>query len=122
SHPEDPNYVPPSKKRRDSREDTQRKESDDYDSQKYRHGEYASNERLRKFHCERDYRREHPSNSKDHQKRIEWASALKCDQLRKEELEGQLPSTADPEQMMDEPMTLQQAEVASEQQKPQRII
>uniref|UniRef100_A0A915LCC0 Uncharacterized protein n=1 Tax=Romanomermis culicivorax TaxID=13658 RepID=A0A915LCC0_ROMCU len=82
----DPNYVPPSKKRRDSQEDTQK--SDDYDSRKYRHGEYVSNERPRKYHRERDYRREHPSDSKDRQKRIKWASALKRDHLRKEELEA----------------------------------
>uniref|UniRef100_A0A915HJG8 Uncharacterized protein n=1 Tax=Romanomermis culicivorax TaxID=13658 RepID=A0A915HJG8_ROMCU len=76
SHPEDPNYVPPSKKCRDSREDTRsreqketdsrtreqhswstaRKESDDYDSRKNCHGEYASDERPRKYHRDRDYR------------------------------------------------------------------
>uniref|UniRef100_A0A915HGW7 Uncharacterized protein n=1 Tax=Romanomermis culicivorax TaxID=13658 RepID=A0A915HGW7_ROMCU len=87
--------MPPFKKRRDSREDTQsrerketdsrtreqpsrstaRKESDDYDSGKYHHGEYASNERPRKYHRDRDYRREHPSDLEDRQKRIEWASA-----------------------------------------------
>uniref|UniRef100_A0A915KIW3 Uncharacterized protein n=1 Tax=Romanomermis culicivorax TaxID=13658 RepID=A0A915KIW3_ROMCU len=59
SHPEDTNYVPPGKKRRDSREDTPskerketdskmperpswsttQKENDDYNSRKYRHGE-----------------------------------------------------------------------------------
>uniref|UniRef100_A0A915L8N6 Uncharacterized protein n=1 Tax=Romanomermis culicivorax TaxID=13658 RepID=A0A915L8N6_ROMCU len=33
--------------------------------------------------------------------RIEWASTLKRDQLRKEELEGQQPPTADSGQMMD---------------------
>uniref|UniRef100_A0A915I7N2 Uncharacterized protein n=1 Tax=Romanomermis culicivorax TaxID=13658 RepID=A0A915I7N2_ROMCU len=53
---------------------------------------------------------------------MEWASRLKKDQLRKEELEGQQPPRADSEQMIDEPMTSQQAEVASNQQKPQRII
>uniref|UniRef100_A0A915I8J8 Uncharacterized protein n=1 Tax=Romanomermis culicivorax TaxID=13658 RepID=A0A915I8J8_ROMCU len=66
--------------------------------------------------------REHPSHSKDRQKRIGWASTLKRDQLRKEELEGQQPPTADSEQMMDKPTTSQQAEVASDQQKPQRIV
>uniref|UniRef100_A0A915HWA3 Uncharacterized protein n=1 Tax=Romanomermis culicivorax TaxID=13658 RepID=A0A915HWA3_ROMCU len=65
---------------------TARKESDDYDSRKYRHGKYASNEQPRKFHRDRDYRREHPSDSKDRQKRIEWASALKRDQLCKDSL------------------------------------
>uniref|UniRef100_A0A915JN15 Uncharacterized protein n=1 Tax=Romanomermis culicivorax TaxID=13658 RepID=A0A915JN15_ROMCU len=54
-----------------------------------------------KYHHERDFRREHPSDSKDCQKRIEWASALKCDQLPKEELKGQQPPTADSEQMID---------------------
>uniref|UniRef100_A0A915JG60 Uncharacterized protein n=1 Tax=Romanomermis culicivorax TaxID=13658 RepID=A0A915JG60_ROMCU len=91
------------------------------DSRKYRHGEYASNERRRKYHRDRDYRREHPSDSKDRQKRIKWASTLKRDQLQKEELEGQQPPTADSEKMMDEPTTSQQAEVASDQQKPQGI-
>uniref|UniRef100_A0A915L2M0 Uncharacterized protein n=1 Tax=Romanomermis culicivorax TaxID=13658 RepID=A0A915L2M0_ROMCU len=117
------------KKRRDSRDDTRsrehretdtrtrerplpstaRKQSDDYDSRKYRHGEYASNERPRKFHC-------------DHNYRIEWASALKRDQLKKEELEGQQPPMAGSEPMIDEPSTSQQAEIASEQQKPQRTV
>uniref|UniRef100_A0A915JVD8 Uncharacterized protein n=1 Tax=Romanomermis culicivorax TaxID=13658 RepID=A0A915JVD8_ROMCU len=103
SHPKDSNYVPPWKKRRDSREDmrtrerketdsktrerpsqsTTRKESNDYDSQKYRHFEYASKKHPRKYHNDRDYQREHPSDSKDHQKKIEWASALKRDQLQK---------------------------------------
>uniref|UniRef100_A0A915K043 Uncharacterized protein n=1 Tax=Romanomermis culicivorax TaxID=13658 RepID=A0A915K043_ROMCU len=68
-----------------------------------------SNKRTRKYHHDRDYPREHPSDSKDRQKRIEWASALKRDQLPKEELEGQQPPTADSEQMIDEPTRSQQA-------------
>uniref|UniRef100_A0A915KWS0 Uncharacterized protein n=1 Tax=Romanomermis culicivorax TaxID=13658 RepID=A0A915KWS0_ROMCU len=76
---------------------TTQKESDDYDSQKYRHREYASNKGPRKYHHDRDYCREHPSDSKDREKRIEWASALKCDQLRKEESESQQLPTADSE-------------------------
>uniref|UniRef100_A0A915J1F1 Uncharacterized protein n=1 Tax=Romanomermis culicivorax TaxID=13658 RepID=A0A915J1F1_ROMCU len=66
--------------------------------------------------------REHPSESKDRQKRFEWASALKRDQLRKEQLEGQQPSTTGSEPMFDEPTTSQQAGVAGEQQKPQRTV
>uniref|UniRef100_A0A915KM80 Uncharacterized protein n=1 Tax=Romanomermis culicivorax TaxID=13658 RepID=A0A915KM80_ROMCU len=119
SHPEDPNYVPPSKKHGDLPEDmrsrerkgtdsrmrerpspsTARKESDDYNSLKYPH--------------------EHPSDSKDRQKRIEWASALKQDQLRKKELKIQQPPTADSEKIIDELTMLQQEEVANVQQKPQ---
>uniref|UniRef100_A0A915L012 Uncharacterized protein n=1 Tax=Romanomermis culicivorax TaxID=13658 RepID=A0A915L012_ROMCU len=76
-------------------------------------------EHLRKYHHDRDYQREHPSDSKDRQKRIEWASALKRDQLRKEELEGQQPPMADSEKMIDQLTMSQQAEVASIQQKPQ---
>uniref|UniRef100_A0A915LCM8 Uncharacterized protein n=1 Tax=Romanomermis culicivorax TaxID=13658 RepID=A0A915LCM8_ROMCU len=64
----------------------------------------------------REQDREHPSDSKDHQKRIEWARALKRDQLRKEELESQQPLTADSEKMIDEPTTLQQAEMVCIQQ------
>uniref|UniRef100_A0A915K4Z7 Uncharacterized protein n=1 Tax=Romanomermis culicivorax TaxID=13658 RepID=A0A915K4Z7_ROMCU len=85
---------------------TTRKESEDYDSRKYPH----------------NYRREHPSNSKDCQKKIEWASALKRDQLRKEALESQQPPTADSERMINEPTMLQQAGVATVQQKPQQIV
>uniref|UniRef100_A0A915JHG1 Uncharacterized protein n=1 Tax=Romanomermis culicivorax TaxID=13658 RepID=A0A915JHG1_ROMCU len=58
-------------------------------------------------------------DSKDRQKKIEWASALKRDQLRKEELEGKQPPTADSDRMIDELTTSQQAEVAIVQQKPQ---
>uniref|UniRef100_A0A915HJB7 Uncharacterized protein n=1 Tax=Romanomermis culicivorax TaxID=13658 RepID=A0A915HJB7_ROMCU len=60
--------------------------------------------------------REHPSDSKDPQKKIEWASALKRDQLQKEEIESQQPPTADSERMIEEPTTSQQAEMASIQQ------
>uniref|UniRef100_A0A915J3S5 Uncharacterized protein n=1 Tax=Romanomermis culicivorax TaxID=13658 RepID=A0A915J3S5_ROMCU len=59
---------------------------------------------------------EHLSDSKDWQKKIEWASTLKCDQLQKEEIESQQPPTADSERMVDEPTTSQQAEMASVQQ------
>uniref|UniRef100_A0A915LDB9 Uncharacterized protein n=1 Tax=Romanomermis culicivorax TaxID=13658 RepID=A0A915LDB9_ROMCU len=72
-----------------------------------------------KYHHKRDYWREHPSNSKDRQKKIEWAGALKQDQLRKEDLEGKQPPTADSDRMIDELTTSQQAEVAIVQQKPQ---
>uniref|UniRef100_A0A915HI61 Uncharacterized protein n=1 Tax=Romanomermis culicivorax TaxID=13658 RepID=A0A915HI61_ROMCU len=101
---------------------TARKESDDYNSRKYHHGEYASNEHPRKYHHNRNYRREHSSDSKDCQTKVEWVSALKQDQLRKKELEGQQPPTADSEEMIDEPTTSQQAEEATDQQKPQRIM
>uniref|UniRef100_A0A915KTB3 Uncharacterized protein n=1 Tax=Romanomermis culicivorax TaxID=13658 RepID=A0A915KTB3_ROMCU len=46
----------------------------------------------------------------------EEASALKRDELQKEEKESQQPATADSERMIDEPSTSQQAEMASEQQ------
>uniref|UniRef100_A0A915L5B9 Uncharacterized protein n=1 Tax=Romanomermis culicivorax TaxID=13658 RepID=A0A915L5B9_ROMCU len=54
--------------------------------------------------------------------RIEWASALKGNQLKKEELESQQPPTAGSEPMIDEPTMSQQAEMASEQQKPQGTV
>uniref|UniRef100_A0A915HMY8 Uncharacterized protein n=1 Tax=Romanomermis culicivorax TaxID=13658 RepID=A0A915HMY8_ROMCU len=57
----------------------------------------------------------HPSNSKDWQKKLEWASTLKRDQLQKEEIESQQPASADSERMIDEQSTSQQAEMASNQ-------
>uniref|UniRef100_A0A915HLY2 Uncharacterized protein n=1 Tax=Romanomermis culicivorax TaxID=13658 RepID=A0A915HLY2_ROMCU len=99
SHPEDPNYVLLSKKRRDLRE--------------------ALNEGLRKYQPDRynsKYQPEHPSDSTDRQKKIEWANALKGDQLQKEEIESQQPPKADSEKKVDEPTTSQQAEMASVQQ------
>uniref|UniRef100_A0A915IDV0 Uncharacterized protein n=1 Tax=Romanomermis culicivorax TaxID=13658 RepID=A0A915IDV0_ROMCU len=63
-----------------------------------------------------DTQPEHPSNSKDWQKKIEWASTLKGDQLQNEELESQQPLTADSERMIEEPITLRQAQMASVQQ------
>uniref|UniRef100_A0A915HJ95 Uncharacterized protein n=1 Tax=Romanomermis culicivorax TaxID=13658 RepID=A0A915HJ95_ROMCU len=53
------------------------------------------------------FARRHANDSKDRLKRIQWASALKRDQLPKEELEGQQPPMADSEKMMDEPTTSQ---------------
>uniref|UniRef100_A0A915IWU6 Uncharacterized protein n=1 Tax=Romanomermis culicivorax TaxID=13658 RepID=A0A915IWU6_ROMCU len=58
----------------------------------------------------------HPSDSKDRQKKLKWASALKRDQLQKEEIESQQPLTTDSERMIDEPTTSQQAKMASNQQ------
>uniref|UniRef100_A0A915JC30 Uncharacterized protein n=1 Tax=Romanomermis culicivorax TaxID=13658 RepID=A0A915JC30_ROMCU len=104
---------------------TSRKENDDYDSQKYQHGEYASNERPKKYHSDRYYsmyQRERLSDSEDRQKKIEWASTLKRDQLQKEELESQQPTRADSEKMMDELTTSQQAQVARVQQQQQGTI
>uniref|UniRef100_A0A915HT66 Uncharacterized protein n=1 Tax=Romanomermis culicivorax TaxID=13658 RepID=A0A915HT66_ROMCU len=132
-HMEDPNYVPPSKKCPNSRDKTKSKERKEieqkhYDSGKNRHGEYASNERPRKYHHERyftRYEREHPSDSKDKQKKLEWASALKRDQLKKDktdEKESQQPPTADSERMIDEPTKLQQAETTDEQKQIKRIV
>uniref|UniRef100_A0A915J0F8 Uncharacterized protein n=2 Tax=Romanomermis culicivorax TaxID=13658 RepID=A0A915J0F8_ROMCU len=68
------------------------------------------------------YQCEHPSSSKDRQKKLEWASALKQDQLQKEEKESQQPATADFERMIDERSTSQQAQTASQQQQPRQII
>uniref|UniRef100_A0A915IJ74 Uncharacterized protein n=1 Tax=Romanomermis culicivorax TaxID=13658 RepID=A0A915IJ74_ROMCU len=109
---------------RPSRSTTQ-KENDDYDSRKYRHGEYASNECPKKYHSDRYYSMyqcERLSDSEDRQKKIEWASTLKRDQLQKEELESQQPTTADSEKMMDELTTWQQAQVARVQQQQQGTI
>uniref|UniRef100_A0A915HG02 Uncharacterized protein n=1 Tax=Romanomermis culicivorax TaxID=13658 RepID=A0A915HG02_ROMCU len=68
------------------------------------------------------YQCEQPSDSKDRQKKIQWASALKCDQLQKEEIESQQSSMADSEKINDEPTTSQQAEMASIQQQQRRTI
>uniref|UniRef100_A0A915JY85 Uncharacterized protein n=1 Tax=Romanomermis culicivorax TaxID=13658 RepID=A0A915JY85_ROMCU len=60
-----------------------------------------------------------PAIRKDRQKKIEWDSALKHDQLRKKALESQQPPMADSEKMIDEPTTSQQMEVTRVQQKQQ---
>uniref|UniRef100_A0A915KS89 Uncharacterized protein n=1 Tax=Romanomermis culicivorax TaxID=13658 RepID=A0A915KS89_ROMCU len=100
--------MPPSKKQPDSREDKRSRERI--------RNRFGITRTTYTVYCTKT------NHSKDHQKRIQLASALKRDQLRKEELEGQQPPMADSEQMMEEPTTSQQAEVASEQQKPQGIV
>uniref|UniRef100_A0A915I9C3 Uncharacterized protein n=1 Tax=Romanomermis culicivorax TaxID=13658 RepID=A0A915I9C3_ROMCU len=86
THPEDPIYIPPPKKCRDAQEETKHRdrkeiehktrerhykqpsrsttgrEDEDYGSRKNRHGKYQH---------------KHPSDSKDRQKKLEWASAIK---------------------------------------------
>uniref|UniRef100_A0A915KYG5 Uncharacterized protein n=1 Tax=Romanomermis culicivorax TaxID=13658 RepID=A0A915KYG5_ROMCU len=71
------------------------------------------------------YQREHPNDSKDRQKKLEWASALKGEQLKKDETdkkEGQQSETADSERMVDERIMSQQAKTAHKQQQPRGIV
>uniref|UniRef100_A0A915KBK4 Uncharacterized protein n=1 Tax=Romanomermis culicivorax TaxID=13658 RepID=A0A915KBK4_ROMCU len=56
----------------------------------------------------RGYECEHPKDSRDIQKKLEWVSALKWDQLKKyiiKAKESQQPPMADSEEMLDEPTT-----------------
>uniref|UniRef100_A0A915JSX8 Uncharacterized protein n=1 Tax=Romanomermis culicivorax TaxID=13658 RepID=A0A915JSX8_ROMCU len=71
------------------------------------------------------YQQEHPSDSKDRQKKLEWASTLKREQLKKDETdkkESLQSAMTDSERMVDKPTTSQQAEMANEQQQPRRIV
>uniref|UniRef100_A0A915IZT0 Uncharacterized protein n=1 Tax=Romanomermis culicivorax TaxID=13658 RepID=A0A915IZT0_ROMCU len=68
------------------------------------------------------YQHEHPSNLKDWQKKLEWASALKRDQLGKELIESQQPARADSKRMIDELSTSEHAKMASNQQQQRRIV
>uniref|UniRef100_A0A915KWG4 Uncharacterized protein n=1 Tax=Romanomermis culicivorax TaxID=13658 RepID=A0A915KWG4_ROMCU len=51
------------------------------------------------------YECEHPCDSKDQHKKVKWASALKCNQIRQELIEkekGQQPTAADSEKILKE--------------------
>uniref|UniRef100_A0A915IXT6 Prolactin receptor n=1 Tax=Romanomermis culicivorax TaxID=13658 RepID=A0A915IXT6_ROMCU len=91
ANPEDPNYVPPPKKHCDLQEDRKSKERKEVEPKhKHRSHHYLDKRPL--------------SKSKGEQKKLEGASALKHDQLKKdvdEKQESQQPEMADSEKMLD---------------------